>query len=157
MKKEKGLVIEIENIVKELVSLLGVDVNVLVEKDDSEDETNYLVNISGQSQAGLLIGANGSTLQAIQSFISMSVRQRTGEWSRIILDIDGWREKHEDHLKEIATQAAERVKTTGEPQHLYNLTPAQRRVIHMILSKESGLATESKGEGEGRYLIISAE
>ncbi|KKQ95216.1 MAG: Single-stranded nucleic acid binding R3H domain protein [Candidatus Woesebacteria bacterium GW2011_GWB1_43_14] len=145
----------VEALSSELFSLLSIDTEINVSVDETLEEKVYNVNVSGKEQAGLLIGAHGATLSAIQSFLSLAVRQKTEEWVRIVVDVDGWREKHEDYLKELAIQAGERARSTGEPQNLYNLTPAQRRVIHVALSKEKGIVTESKGEGEGRYLVVS--
>ena len=145
----------VEALSSELFSLLSIDTEINVSVDETLEEKVYNVSVSGKEQAGLLIGAHGATLSAIQSFLSLAVRQKTREWVRIVVDVDGWREKHEDYLKELAIQAAQRAKSTGESQNLYNLTPAQRRVIHLALSKEKGIVTESKGEGEGRYLVVS--
>jgi spoIIIJ-associated protein len=145
----------IEDQAHELFSLLGIDSEIQVSKKKAQEGDLYNVSISGREEAGLLIGTHGATLQAIQSFLSLAMRQKMGDWVRIVVDVDGWREKHEDQLKELALQAAERARTTGESQHLYNLTPAQRRVIHLELSKEKGVVTESRGEGEGRYLVVS--
>jgi spoIIIJ-associated protein len=87
----------------------------------------------------------------------MAIKQETGEWVRVSLDVDGWKDKQDQYLKDLAVQAANRARTTGEPQNLYNLNPSQRRTIHMHLGQESGIHTESHGEGEGRYLIVKPE
>ncbi len=151
-KKEKDLTDEINQLVGELMKLLGVEA--VVEVSKSEDV--YKVNID-TSDSGLLIGAHGSTLNAIQSFLALAFRQRLGDWVNITVDVGGWRERHEDYLHDLAQQAAERARSTGEAQHLYNLNPAQRRTIHLYLSREKDLITESVGEGRERYLIVKAK
>ena len=142
----------------ELLEKLGItsDIEIKEEKDPEGGSEVLHVTYSSEKEAGLLIGAHGQTLHALQSFLAMAVRQQTGDWVRIVLDIGDWRQKHEDHLSSLAKQAAERAKSTGEPQHLYNLSPAQRRVVHMALTKEKGIETISEGEGEGRYLVVKA-
>src|SRR3990172_1360376 len=89
-----------------------------------------------------------------EEVLGMMVRQETGEWKRVLVNVGDWREKQEEYLTQMAKTTAERAKTTGEPQPLYNLTPAQRRVIHMALSEDSEIETESQGEGEERYLVV---
>lgn len=139
---------------EELFAKLGIEAEISVSEEEQDSQKVFMVEISAPKEAGLLIGAHGSTLHAIQSFIAMSIKQQTGDWVRIVVDIGDWRQKHEEHLTSLAHQAAERAKSTGEPQQLYNLTPAQRRVVHMALSKEEGVVTESEGEGASRYLVV---
>lgn len=145
---------EIQNIVEELLSKVGVEGQLNVEEQEEAGEKVFMVNVDAPREAGLLIGAHGSTLAAIQSFVAIALKQKTGEWVRIVMDIGDWRQKHEEHLGQLAHQAAERAKATGEDQMLYNLTPSQRRVVHMALAKEEGVKTESEGEGVSRYLIV---
>lgn len=145
---------DVLKISEELLSKIGVEAEVEVFEEEEAGEKVYRVNINAEREAGLLIGAHGSTLSAIQSFISIAIKQKTGEWARVVVDIGDWRQKHEEHLTQLAHQAAERAKSTGQDQMLYNLTPSQRRVVHLALSREAGIKTESEGEGAGRYLIV---
>jgi spoIIIJ-associated protein len=155
-KKKENLEKETKKLTEELLKLLDFEGEVLIERKEPEEsgEEVLSVKIVSPSESGLLIGAHGATLNAIQSFLAMALRQKTGEWKRVILDVGEWRERHEDYLKDLGEQAAERARVTGEPQYLYNLTPSQRRIIHVVLSKEDDIATESQGEGEGRYLVV---
>jgi spoIIIJ-associated protein len=84
----------------------------------------------------------------------MIYRQENGEWKRISVNVGDWREKQEEYLSEMAKVTAERAKQTGEPQNLYNLSPSQRRIIHIALSEDKEIETESVGEGEERYLVV---
>jgi spoIIIJ-associated protein len=122
----------------------------------SEDKKNEAVriDIETEEETGLLIGRHGETIEAIQSILGMMLKKKTGDWVRIIVDVGGWREKQEERLRDLATQTAERAKETGEGQPLYNLSPAQRRVIHLALADNPDIETESAGEDEERYLII---
>ncbi len=112
------------------------------------------IDIETEEETGLLIGRHGETIEAIQSILGMMLKKKTGDWVRIIVDVGGWREKQEERLRDLATQTAERAKETGEGQPLYNLSPAQRRVIHLTLADDPDIETESAGEDEERYLII---
>jgi spoIIIJ-associated protein len=84
----------------------------------------------------------------------MALRQASGEWHRITLNIGDWKEKQEEQLSELAQQTVSRAISTGEPQMLYNLSASQRRTIHMLLAKDDKVQTESEGEGIDRHLII---
>jgi len=137
---------------EELLILMGVDAKI----DVSEDKENQalVINISSDNETGLLIGRHGQTLLSVQAAIGMMLKQKLGEWIRVIVNVGDWRQKEEEHLKDLAESTAERARTTGEPQPIYNLTPSQRRIVHLALSEDPDLSTESEGEGEERYLVV---
>ena len=139
--------------VENLFKLMGITSEIEVLEDKEND--SYLVNVKGEKETGLLIGARGRTLQSIQMVLGLMFRQKTSEWKRIILNVSDYREKEEERLKSLASQTAERAKSTGEAQHLYNLTPSQRRIVHMSLSEDSDIHTESQGEGQDRFLVVT--
>src|SRR5260221_10788953 len=144
---------DIKKLLDELFGLIGIEVKTEVTKDGEV----YKVEIDPGESAGLLIGAHGLTLSAIQSFVAISLKQQTGEWMTISLDIAGWNEKQNARLIEIDNSAAERAKQTGEEQKLYNLTPPQRRIVHMALSTLPDIETSSEGEDRDRYLIVKSK
>ena len=143
----------LEDISSKLFDLMGITSKVQYREDKANDA--LYVDIKGENETGLLIGARGRTLASLQTLLGLMFWQRVGIWRRIIVNVSDYREKEEERLRDLASQSAERAKTTGEPQYLYNLTPSQRRIVHMALSEESGVVTESQGEGSGRYLIIT--
>ena len=143
----------VQEIADELLSLMGTKAVSEVSEDKEADA--LVVDLKTEEETGLLIGSRGETLNSIQAIIGMIYRQRMGEWQRIVVNIADWRERQTERLHELALQAAQRARETGDPQTLYNLTPAQRRIIHLVLADEKDIETESEGEGRGRYLIIS--
>jgi len=142
----------VEALAKELLSLMGTEAQAQVSLD--KDNEAILVNIKTTDETGLLIGKRGETIGSIQSALGMMARKKTGEWIRIVVDIGDWQEREDARLKEMATQTAQRAVETNEPQYLYNLTPSQRRIIHLHLSQNLNVVTESQGEGRERFLII---
>lgn len=154
-KKDKDLTSLTEELLRELFVLMGVEATFKVSLD--KEGQSISVSIDAPKESGLIIGYHGETLWAIQSFLSMAIKQRKGEWVRAAVDIAGYREKQEEKLIELAKQTAQRAKETHEPQPLYNLTPGQRRVIHMALSGDMDIETKSEGEAQERYLIITAK
>ncbi len=143
----------VEDFSKKLLDLLGVKVKVSFSVDSENESIN--VNIDAKEEAGLLIGNRGRTISSLQTILGLFVKQKTGAWQRIVVDVAGWREKENERLKDLAKQTSERAKQTGEEQFLYNLNPEQRRTIHLFLSEDKGVVTRSEGEGEGRFLIVS--
>lgn len=151
-KTKVGKVGEIKKIAGELLKLMGSKATTVV-TEDKENEA-VVVNIETEDEAGLLIGNRGDTLNSFQSVIGMIFRQKTGDWQRILVNISDWRERQEERLVSLAHQTAERAKETAEPQTLYNLSASERRVVHLTLSEDDQIETESQGEGKERYLIV---
>lgn len=147
-----------QQLTEELLRLMGTtDSTVEATQTGEGEETSVEVNINTESETGLLIGAHGATLNAIQVFLGMALRQVTGDWTRVAVNVGDWKEKQEEALKALADQAASRARQTNEEQRLYNLSSGQRRIIHMLLSEEEDIETVSEGEGEERYLIVRAK
>lgn len=149
MKKDTEL---LQKTVDELFGLMSVTAKAEVSFDKKQEA--FIVNIEAGDMTGLLIGKKGETLTSLQTVLALMLKQKTGDWMRVIVNVGDWREKEEDYLKSLAESTAARAKESGEPQNLYNLKPWQRRIIHMYLSEESGVTTESMGEGEERYLVV---
>lgn len=150
MKDEKIL----KELADELLSLMETKATAEVSYDKANE--CYLVNINGADETGLLIGKKGETLLSLQTILGILLKQKTGEWERVTVNVGDYLEKEEEYLKNLAESAAARAKETGEPQSLYNLKPNQRRIVHLSLSDDKNITTESLGEGEERYLVVKA-
>ena len=151
-KKKETTITKIEEAANKLLELMGTKAKATA-SEDKENEA-ILVNIETDEETGLLIGHHGETINSLQSALGMMARQEEGEWKRIIVNVGDWRERQEEQLVKLASEVAERAKQTGEPQPLYNLTPSQRRIVHLELSKDAEVSTESTGEGTDRYLVV---
>jgi len=134
-----------------LLNLLGIKGKVEV-AEDKENEA-LAVNIETE-EAGILIGRHGETISAFQVVLGQILQRQTGEWQRVLVDTGDYRTKQQEMLKSMAEQAAERVKQTGNPYTIYDLTSSQRRFVHMILSEDPQIITESEGEGRERHLVV---
>jgi spoIIIJ-associated protein len=145
---------DLKKITDELLSLMGTKAAAEVSYDKSNE--CYLVNIDGGDETGLIIGKKGETLLSLQTMLGILLKGKTGEWERVTVNVGDYLEKEEEYLKNLAESAATRAKETGDPQSLYNLKPAQRRIIHMVLAEDKDITTESLGEGEERYLVVKA-
>lgn len=136
--------------VQQLIELLGVPATAEV----SFQEQTFYVDISSPDSS-LLIGKFGANLEALQFALAVRLKTQTGdEEFELFVDVDGWRRQREEKLKNMASQIAEKVTSSGQPEPIYNLKASERRVIHTALTDHPDVATESVGEGEERYLII---
>ena len=145
------MVEKIQALSEELLKLIGIDAKITVTENDEE---SYEVNLNTLDETGLLIGFRGENINSIQTVLGMMVKGITGNWVRIIVNIGDCRQKQEQKLEILADQTADRAIETSEPQPIYNLTPSQRRIIHMYLSKRTDVETESKGDDPARFLIV---
>lgn len=145
----------LKKVAEDLMGLMLVDGKIDVSFDKENDA--YVVDVEGGDKTGLLIGKKGDTLSSIQLVLGILFKQKVGEWNRVVLNVGDYRQKEEDYLKNLSLSAANRAKETGEPQNLYNLKPWQRRIIHLALSEDKDIETESLGEGEERYLVVKSK
>jgi spoIIIJ-associated protein len=140
---------------EKLLDLMGVKAKTKVTEDVEND--SFLVNIDSDEEKGLLIGKRGETINSLQYVLELMLRQALGEWKRVVVNIGNWREKQDEYLGNLAKQAVERVKETNSPQRLYNLSPSQRRSIHLVIQKTEGVVSESEGEGKERCLVVKLD
>lgn len=148
----KDKVKTLQELTDKLLELMSTKVK--AEASYDEENQNFIVNIDAGDETGLLIGKKGETLLSIQTVLSVLLKQKTGEWNRVVANIGDYREKEESYLKGLAASTAQRAIETKEPQNLYNLKAWQRRVVHMTLAENKDIVTESEGEGDDRFLII---
>jgi spoIIIJ-associated protein len=150
MTKSKTAKEIVETKLEELLALMLTPVSFEVKENEDAIE----VHIESSEESGLLIGKYGKTIEALELLLNVMVKQEMGEWTRIIVNIADWKEKQEEKLSSLAENVVMKVKDTGTEQYIYNLTPAQRRVVHMILAENTDVVTASEGEGQDRYLIV---
>ncbi|WP_020557148.1 R3H domain-containing nucleic acid-binding protein [Embleya scabrispora] len=100
-----------------------------------------------------LVGRDGEVLEALQELTRLAVHRETGERSRLMLDVDGFRAAKRANLAEIATEAVEEVKAGGTSLKLKPMTPFERKVVHDTVA-EAGLRSESEGEEPNRCVVV---
>jgi len=98
-------------------------------------------------------GRDGEVLEALQELTRLAVHRETGDRSRLMLDIGGYRAKKRAELSELGAKAAADVKNTGEPLKLNPMTPFERKVVHDAV-KAAGLRSESEGEEPQRFVVV---
>ncbi|MEU4949807.1 protein jag [Streptomyces lavendulae] len=100
-----------------------------------------------------LVGRDGEVLEALQELTRLAVHRETGDRSRLMLDIAGFRAKKREELAALGAKAAEDVKSSGEPLKLAPMTPFERKVVHDAVAA-AGLKSESEGEEPQRFVVV---
>lgn len=125
---------------------LDGDIDMVVENDRAE------VSIVG-GDLDRLVGRDGEVLDALQELTRLAVLTETGERSRLMLDVGGHREARKTELQQVAGDAIERVKESGEAVELDPMNAFERKVIHDAV-KDAGLHSDSAGEEPRRFVVI---
>jgi spoIIIJ-associated protein len=140
----------IKTITEDLLAKLEVVGQVSVDVDETGA---FRVHIETE-ETGLLIGYHGQTLESFQIILGMIISKQLGSWQKVYVNVGDYREKREEALMHMAQRAAERALALKRPVEIARLTAAERRVIHLTLSGDERVSTESIGEGIDRKLIV---
>ncbi|KJS54167.1 R3H domain-containing nucleic acid-binding protein [Streptomyces rubellomurinus] len=100
-----------------------------------------------------LVGQDGEVLEALQELTRLAVHRETGERSRLMLDIAGFRARKRTELATLGAKAAEQAKSSGEQVKLRPMTPFERKVVHDAVAA-AGLRSESEGEEPQRCVVV---
>jgi spoIIIJ-associated protein len=112
--------------------------------------------VGGRLQA--LVGQRGATLEALQDLTRLAIFRQTGEPSRLLLDIGGYRAARRKELGAVARNAVERVKEYGEPVRLEPMSAFERKCVHDVINATDGVMSESEGvEPDRRIVVRSAD
>ena len=137
-----------ENII-EITKLMGLTVNLEVRRRD----TNITIKIFSDHNA-VLIGKNGSTIEALQTIIRQIVQNEVKEFIGIILDVENYKEKRVKNLEFLAKKVAREVKDTKVETKLDSMNSYERRIIHSTLADNKYVYTESVGEEPNRCVVV---
>jgi spoIIIJ-associated protein len=133
---------------QELLIRMGLDLEV-----DIQQLSPLTLNVQGEDVADL-IGRRGEHLRALQFLLSLMVNRQLGRRIRLIVDVDGYRIRREELLRNMAVRLAQRVRMTHQPLPLEAMPPNERRVIHLALADDPDVMTESIGDGDDRRVVI---
>jgi spoIIIJ-associated protein len=105
------------------------------------------------SESNVLVGPDGEVLDALQELTRLAVMTETGERSRLMLDVAGYRERRRKELEALAANAVGEAKESQEPVPLAPMNPFERKVIHDAVAA-AGLTSESEGEEPDRHVVV---
>ena len=133
-----------------LISSMSVDVEAYV-LDELRDGS-LVFEIEG-ADAGLLIGRRGETLRDLQFVVRMMVNRRIEQRANIIIDVERYQLRRTQKLHAIAENAA-RSASRGRSKALEPMSAEERRIVHMALSDNPQVVTESEGQGPERHVVV---
>src|SRR5438132_10116552 len=138
-------------VLRELLGAMGVDAEVTLEDRPGLEGVDVL-----GADLGALIGRGGENLVALQQIVSAITSKRVGRSVHVPIDIEGYRRRREEQLREIARRVAGRVKTTGQAVTLEPMLAYERRIVHLSVQDQPGIKTESVGMDPNRRVVISS-
>ena len=136
-------------------------VNFIIEDGEiqviNNEEVDTIVLGIKTSNPGVLIGRHGHTLDALQYIVNIIANKEIEESKRrkIIVDIEGYKERREDIVSKYAHEKAEIVKKTGKNIALCYMNAVERKIVHLVLQEEPLLSTYSEGTEPFRRVIIA--
>lgn len=148
-EKERGTLEEAKSVLEELLRLMEVPGTVEIA---TGGETARL-NVRG-SDLGVLIGRRGEKLASLQHIVNLIVAKKEGEYHRIAVDVENYRGRREEQLRDVADRAAKRVLQTGKIIQLEPMPAIERRIVHMALVENPKVRTQSVGVEPNRRIVI---
>jgi spoIIIJ-associated protein len=148
-----------KEIVRELLAHIGIDADVVAVDNpssmplDDEDPPTIFIDILGRD-LGMLIGRRGENLAQIQYLVNLLANRKLGDWTRVIVDVEGYRSRREESLIGLAERVARQVARSRRPIVLEPMPPNERRIVHMTLKSNPDVTTESNGEGANRRVTV---
>jgi spoIIIJ-associated protein len=144
-----------EAVISKLLHLLNLEAQVSASYADTdrEDKRNILVDVRG-NDLSVLIGKRSETLGAFQYIASLIIGKEAGQFVQLTVDVEGYRNRREKQLVQMAKRVADQVAKNGRRQTLEPMPSAERRVIHIALRDHPLVRTESTGEEPYRKVTI---
>jgi len=122
----------------ELLGQMNFEVDDAFAEDVEGEDGQVLVSITVENPANL-IGLRGRNLASIQLILGLLVKNKLGEWVRVLLDVKN---------------LAQKVLDTQQPVAMAIMSSYERRICHLVLQEIEGIESESEGEGEERHIVI---
>ena len=141
---------EAEDLLESLLDRMGFVADFELVSDDP-----LAYNVVGDEDFGRLIGRQGETLRAFGYLVNLMLGRRLGRPCRVIVDVNGYRQRRADQLAELAATLADEVRTSQEPITLDAMPANERRLVHVALADDEDVRTYSIGEGDERRVVIS--
>ena len=136
-------------LVQDVLDLMDLDADIDVQIRDED----VSLDIKGED-LGILIGRHGATLDALQFLTNLAAAKQTGDRTRIVVDVEGYRRRREEMLYRMAERAADRVRRSRRSVALEPMSAQERRIVHLALKDNAYVMTQSEGEEPYRKVVI---
>ena len=148
-----------KEIVRELLGQMGIAADVVAVDNpstmalDAEDPPTIFIEILGHD-LGMLIGRRGDHLSQLQYLVNLIANRRLENWTRVVVDVEGYRTRREESLIGLAERIGRQVARSRRPIILEPMPPNERRIVHLTLRGNPDVTTESSGEGNMRRVTV---
>jgi spoIIIJ-associated protein len=116
-------------------------------------EEQALLNLEDVG-SGLLIGRRGATLDALQELVRCAVQRQTERRSRVRIDVEGYRARHVEKLRDRCREVIAQVRESGESIRLEPMDAYERKLMHDVVAKSGGVTSSSEGAEPKRRVVI---
>ncbi|MFC2028730.1 RNA-binding cell elongation regulator Jag/EloR [Chloroflexota bacterium] len=145
-----------EQLVSALLHKMKVTAQVSAHYGDKGDDGRQPIHVDIRGvDLGILIGRKAEILNAFQYIVNLIMGKRMEQWVQIIVDVEGYRARREQQIRQMAVRMASQAVKTGRRQVLEPMTPAERRLVHLELHDSMDVVTQSIGEDPTRKVTIS--
>jgi spoIIIJ-associated protein len=138
---------------EELLDIADLDGDIDIDVEHGRAAVAVVGDPGSERSLRRLAGEDGEVLDALQELTRLAVQAKTGERSRLMLDVAGYRAGRKVELQKVAQVAIQSVKSTGEPVSLEPMNPFERKVVHDAVA-EAGLVSDSDGVEPQRHVVI---
>lgn len=142
---------EIQTFVERMTAAAGFEAAAVVE--ESGEPGDYRVVLSGHDR-GLLLSRGAELLDALEYVTNRAFGKQMKHDAKIVFDCGNYRKMREQELRLMAEKAAERVRDTRQPFTFEAMSPSERRIIHVALTDDKTVHTESVGDGSDRKVRV---
>ena len=143
-------VIYAKKYLEDLLYFFGLNTDVHATTEDDVIE----LSVPSTHMNGFLIGQHGETMRSLQYLVSMALKSKELEYTRVNVDVADYKKNRHLQLAERVEEWVAQVKKTGQPMPLRPMNAADRRIVHKVAS-ENELETQSEGEGRDRHVVLS--
>lgn len=138
-------------VLRDLLERMGIEAEVSLEDRPGHQS----LDVTG-ADLGALIGRGGENLIAVQQIVSAMTSRKVGRTVHVPVDVEGYRRRREDQLREMARRVASRVRASGQAMTLEPMLAYERRIVHLAVQEQPGIKTESVGIEPNRRVVISS-
>ncbi|QZN85670.1 R3H domain-containing nucleic acid-binding protein [Cellulomonas sp. C5510] len=138
---------------EELLDIADLDGDIDIDVDHGRAAVEIVAEEGGERALRRLVGQDGEVLDALQELTRLAVQAKTGDRSRLMLDVAGYRAARKAELVTVAERAIAEVRESGAPVSLEPMNPFERKVVHDAVAA-AGLTSDSEGVEPSRYVVV---
>lgn len=136
--------------IEELLDIVDLGGDIDIEVTDGRTT----ISVDSENPGDLALLSHPDTVAALQELARLAVQNRTGEFSRLVLDVGGSREARRQELSVIVDGAIARLDAGEERFDFEPMTSYERKIVHDLIS-ERGLTSQSEGEARDRHIVLT--